>query len=250
MKSLVPTSVIAQDLVRPLGDSNGRYMSEMLTYIAACLREMNLYLIQDYSIKTEILAVDNVIEMPKSFVYETKVGVRRNGRIAVLSLDKNFRRYDVCNKNQSDSWKEVMEITDGLFYPDIQYTFHNCFCGGDSLGELYGYGAGVNVGGFYNVNRREGTIEIGSQFPEDSEIIVEFKSDGSEDGFSFVPTELVTAVKRYAMSEFNRYRNTNLSVMDRDAYEKEYNKAKRLYNFKHPDYYASLFQSFHSPTVR
>lgn len=243
MRALIPTSVIADDLVKPLGDTNGRYKSELLGYIAAALREMNLYLTQDFSIKTEIMPFDNVIEMPKSFVYETKVGVRRNGRIAVLSLDKNFRRHDVCNKNQSDSWKEVMEITDGLFYPDLQYTFYNCYSGGNPLGELCGYGGGVNTAGFYNINRREGTIEIGSQFPDDAEVVVEFKSDGSEEGFSFVPTELVPAVKRFAMSEFNRYRNTNLSVMDRDAYEKEYNKVKRLYNFKNVDYLAWIFQT-------
>jgi len=58
-------------------------------HLIDCYRDFSLYIGSDKSVVTEKFEFGHTINLPDHFVYETKVGVKMNGRIAVLSLDKN-----------------------------------------------------------------------------------------------------------------------------------------------------------------
>ncbi len=236
MRSLTPIRVIASDICADLGDSTNRHHFRIMRKLMAGYRDLHLYVDQDFSVKTAVLEVDNVINMPCDFVYETKVGIVKDGKIAVMSLDKELRKRKLSDTEREN---ELNDIWCGNGIWDA-YTFYNCFRNGDWLGELYGFGGVYNTNGFYNINRQAGEIYIGSLMPEDAQIIVEYKSDGTSEGLELVPTELVMALTYYAKSEFYADTNPTLSAQNRQYYEREYNKTKRLYNFR-----SALFMANH-----
>lgn len=227
-RSLVPLDVLASDLCSDIGDSTNRFKFKFLRKLLEAYRDMHLYVDQDFEVKTSILTYNNAINLPTDFIYETKVGVLYNGNLAVLSLDKTVRKQTLTQQASQD----VLDSIWAGDYVGDYYPFYNCFRGDNFLGELYGLGRGVISNGFYNLDRKEGVIYIGSLIPEGAEIVVEYKSDGVSDGLKLVPTEMVMALKYFAKSEFYADKEPRLSVMNREYYEREYNKVKRLYNFR------------------
>jgi len=165
-KALVSIKTIASNLSSGIGDSTGKYEFTFSRHLLSGWREMNLFLNQDFSVKTAILEFDNVISMPSDFVYETKVGILRNGHLAVLSLDKSVQRERL---NQSQSEQMVNDIFCGEYVGQM-FPFYNCFRGNNFLGELYGFGRGVYAPGYYNIDKKTGEIQIGSLVPKDAEI--------------------------------------------------------------------------------
>lgn len=240
-KALTPISVIASDICADLGDSNNRYKFSILRKLMAGWRELNLYVGQDFCVKTVVLKVDNVVCMPDSFVYETKVGIRRNGHIAMLTLDKNITKETLTQQQHE---QQMQQIWNGD-YCGGEYIFYNYMFNG-GLGELYGYGGVVNFNGYYGIDRGKGEIYIGSLIPNDAEIVIEFKSDGSSDGLTLVPTEFWNCLKYYALSEWYASKNLQLAQYNRFNYEREYNKNQRLLNFRTALQMASEVQSYHS----
>lgn len=240
-RSLTPIKVIAADIAADIGDSVGRHQFRLMRKVLEGYRDMHLYVDQDFSVKTQILEVDNVINMPCDFVYETKVGILKDGKIAVMSLDKDLRKRKLTD---TQTLNELNDIWCGIGIWDA-YTFYNCFSGVDYLGEMYGFGGVYNTNGFYNINRQSGEIYIGSMMPEGAQIIVEYKSDGTSEGLELVPTEIVMALKYFAKSEYYADSNPTLSAINRANYEREYRRVKLLYNFRTALFMASEVQSYH-----
>lgn len=228
-KALVPIDVIAENIVAGMGDSTGKFKYTISRHLLSGWRELNLFVNQDFEVKSAVLEYDNVIEMPCDFVYETKVGILHNNHLAVLSLDKGIKKE---NLNQEQSEKQLQSIFRGEYYGDV-YPFYNTFRNGNYLGELYGLGRGVHCAGYYNIDKAKGEIFIGSLVPKGAEIVIEYKSDGISDGLKLVPTEAEICLSYWAKARFYEEREKlQLAQYNQLEYERHYNKLKRLYNFR------------------
>lgn len=239
-KALTPISVIASDICADLGDSNNRYKFSIMRKLLAGWRELNLYVGQDFSVKTVVLKTDNVICMPDDFVFETKVGIKKDGHIAMLTFSDSVHQ-EKLTEEQSDA--KLCEIWQGQYW-GAEFTFYNYGWRG-GLGELYGYGGVYNFNGYYGIDRGKGEIYIGSRVPEDSEIVVEYKTSG-EDTITLVPTECAIALKYYALSEWFLVKEPQKGMMFRAMYEQAYNKVQRTLNYRTALFMANQVQSYHS----
>lgn len=245
MKALVPIKTMASNISASLGDSTGKYEFSIGKHLLSGWREMNLYLNQEFNVRTVILEYDNTVCLPQDFVFETKVGILYNNRLAVLSLDKNVQREKL---NQSQSEERVRNIFCGEYSGDL-FPFYNCFRGSSFLGELYGFGRGVHCSGYYNIDKKAGEIYIGSMVPEGAEIVIEYKSDGISDGLKLIPSECETALEHWAKARhFESKRDLAMASWHEERYERHYNKLKRLYNFQSALYASAKLNESFSPT--
>jgi len=244
-KALVSIKTLASKISGQLGDSVGKYEYTLGLHLMSGWREMNLYLNQEFSVKTAVLEYDNVITLPCDFVFETKVGVLCNGKLAILSLDKSVRPEKL---NQTQSEERIKDIFYGQ-YLDFAYPFYNAFRNGNFLGELYGFGRGVYCPGYYNIDKKNGEIQIGSMFPPDAEFVIEYKSDGISEGLKLIPSETETCLTHWAKARyFEDKRDSYWCSWHQNEYEKHYNKLKRLYNFQNALYAAAELNESFSPT--
>jgi hypothetical protein len=245
-KALVPIETIADDLCVDLSDSTSRFKFSIMRKLLAGYRELHLYVDQEFCVKTAVLEYDNVVKLPDDFVFETKIGIKRNGIIAVMTLDTSITR-ETLTQEQTD--QALNCIWDGGAYGD-QYFFYNYPFTATGLGELYGVGGNFNCNGYYNINRKLGEIYIGSLLPIDAEIVVEYKSSGVEDGLTLIPVEQWNCLKYYALAEWYLNRNLQLSEYNRQSYEREYNRLKRLYNYRTALFMANTAQSMYKSSPR
>lgn len=244
-KALVSIKTMASNISAGMGDSTGKYEFTIGRHLLSGWREMNLFLNQDFSVKSCVLEFDNIIVLPEDFVYETKVGILHNGHLAVLSLDKSVKAEPL---NQTQSEERVREIFAGE-YSGTMFPFYNAFRNGNFLGELYGWGRGVHCAGYYNIDKKTGEIQIGSLVPKGAEIVVEYKSDGISDGLKLVPTEVEMALSYWAKARFYEEKgNLQLASWNEVRYEQHYNKLKRLYNFQSALYASAELNKSFSPT--
>lgn len=242
-KSLVPIETIADDICVDLRDSTSRYKFSIMRKLMEGYRELHIYVDQEFCVKTAILAVDNVVSMPKDFVMETKVGVLKNGVLAVMTLDTNIRRETLT---QEQTEQTLNTIWNGGCWGE-QYTFYNCHGG---VGEMYGMGGVVNCNGYYNIDRKKGEILIGSLMPVDAEIVVEYKSDGISDGLTLVPIEQWRCLKFYAKWQYYADINQGLAEINQDLWEKAYNKLKSTYNYRTALFMGETAQSMYKSSPR
>lgn len=244
-KALVSIKTIASNVSAGMGDSTGKFEFTISRHLLSGWRELNLFLNQEFDVETAVLEYDNVVSLPCNFVYETKVGILKNGHLAVLSLDKSIRKE---NLNQKQSEERVDCIFRGE-YSGEYYPFYNAYRNGNYLGELYGFGRGVHCAGYYNIDKKTGEIYIGSQVPEGAEIVIEYKSDGISDGLKLVPSECELTLSYWAKARFYEERKDwNAAEWNNREYEKHYNKLQRLYNFQSALYASAKLNESFSPT--
>lgn len=243
-KALIPLDVIASTLSADVGDSTLKHKFTFTRHLLDCYRDANIFMDNEKSIKTSVLDFDNAVNCPCDFIYETKVGVLYKGRLAVLTLDKDVK-YGKANHTEAENY--LNGIWDGS-YTGGGYYFYNAYRGGDYLGEMYGLGRGVSNDGLYSIDRKQGVIYIGSIIPKDAEIVVEYVSDGVADGLKLVPVEMKKMMEYYALSEWYAPRNITQSQINRNNYEREYMRVKRLYNFQNALYFAASVNESFSPT--
>jgi len=243
--SLIPIDRIAENICAGMGDSTGKYKFTVSRHLLSGYRQLNLFVGQDFNVKTEVLEYDNAISLPCDFIYETKVGIRYKGNIAILSLDKNVGSQKL---NDSKTEQYLNSIWDGGFIGDA-YTFYNYNYRSQNLGELYGYGRGVINSGCYNINKKDGCIYIGSLIPEGAEVVLEYKSDGISDGLKLVPSEMEMCLSYWAKARFYEERKDYTSARwNEEKYLEHYYQVKRLYNFKNALYMAAEINTSFSPT--
>ena len=245
MRSAIQLDKIANDVCISLGDTHFNSKLTVTNHLIDCYRDFSLYVGTEINVRTQCLAYGNAINLPKDFIYETKVGVRMNGRIAMLTLDQN--RHSVTFSD-SECRDYLSHIWDGEYRGEAYY-FYNA---PTSYGELYGYGRGVVNTGTYRINRRDGVIEIGSHLPVGCEIFVEYMSDSVEEqGLKVVPTEAKKMHEYFALSEMymnHKWRNFTAAQINRNNYEMEFKRVKRLYNQRDPQQVIDSINAAFSPT--
>lgn len=244
MASLIPIDVIANNITSGK-DIAPRYKFTIMRHLLSGWRELNLFVNQEFEVKTQILEFDNAISLPCDYVYETKVGILMNGRIAVLSLDKSIQKEKL---NQSQSEERVNSIFCGEYMGEA-YPFYNCFRNGNFLGEMYGWGRGVYAPGYYNIDKKAGEIYIGSLVPKGAEIVLEYKSDGISEGLKLVPSEAEMCLSYWAKARFwEENGDLGKAIYNNNEYDKHYFRLKRLYNFQSALYMSAEINGMFSET--
>lgn len=246
-KSMWPVAVLASDICEDLGYSVEDYHLTIMKKILLAYKKLHIYVDKEISIKTIVVPKDGSICLPSDFVYETKVGVLRDDILCTLRLDRSIRPYN-SKLNQSETSANILSILSGEYFPNNYYSFYNAYRGGQFLGELYGYGAGYSVGGIYNI--QNGQLDIGSIVPEDSEIVIEYKSDGISDGLRLIPTEMVEYCEYYAKMKWYADKDLNKAAYNSDKADEEYYRIKKLYSKRPAHFYADLMKERARPAPR
>lgn len=243
-KSLEPITIIASEFCQDIGDSTEFYHERFSKKLLRAYRMLHLYLSPELDVQTQIFPVDGQIELPCDFVYESKIGLLKNNRMITLDLNKNLR---LSNQQFTDTEIECQMngVFDGLFDPGLYYPFFNTFRGGQFVGELYGAGCGFHSNQWYNI--KDGVLEIGGLVPDDVEVVIEYKSNGLGDGFKLIPTEMLEAANYKAKELFYEDTKPTLSATMAGKYKVEYQRLKRLYSYRPPEYLAWLFKSSDRP---
>lgn len=203
-----------------------------------------MYLSPELDVLTEIFPASGQIELPCDFVYETKIGLLKNNCLVTLDLNKDLR-LSSTKYTDSQIQADMAGCWDGSITPEAYYPFFNCFRGGNYVGELYGAGCGYHSNTWYNI--KDGILEIGSLVPDDVEVVIEYKSNGIKDGFKLIPTEMVEAAVYKAKELFYEDSKPGLAAMAAEKYRVEYQRLKRLYAYRPPEYLAFLFKSTDRP---
>lgn len=244
-KSLISIDVMGFDLCSDIGDSTFRHKAKFNRHLISGYSQLSMYIGNAFSVKTAVLKYDNAIELPCDFIYETKVGVRRNGHTAILTLDANIEKRKL---NDTDTQNYLNDIWTNGYGGYEGYCFYNYFNGGMFLGELYGAGRSVLNNGTYNIDKTEGVIYIGSHIPDDAEIIIEYKSDGISDGLKLVPIEMKECLEMYAKWKFYLDKETSKSTNFERLYKTAYNKLQRFYNYESALSASAKISEMFSPT--
>lgn len=243
-KSLINLDIIATGLCDDIGDSVMKYKFRFMRYLLDAYRELNVFISPSFEVKTAILKTTNAIQMPDDFMYETKVGVMKNGRIAILSLDNDVRK-EILGDTETQSYLDSIWSGFGNY---TGYYFYNSFRGNTFIGELYGIGRSIINNGTYNVDRNNGIIYIGSLTPKDTEIVIEYKSDGISNGLKLVPIEMKESMEFYAKHKYYMDKNPNLGMANYNLYKKSYNKLQRYYNWQDSLYATTEINKMFSPS--
>lgn len=240
-RALIPVDVIVADLCEQLGDSNERFDLPVRKALLRAYKKVFLLLGQSFdTFKTVIVPTSQSYELPCDFITETKVAIKRGDAIVILSLARSLRKNNNPTRmNHTDSLIALQEVFDNwAAYP--AYTFYNC--GWLRGGCLTAYGDGVSPGGFYNIDRGTGILEIGSLLEEGDELIVEYKSNGIGEGFELVPDEMAETLRYFAKAIFYEDRNSNLALVNQRRYEKEYNQLKKIYEYTPLQFWDRIFE--------
>lgn len=227
-RSMTPIGVIADLVCDENGDTNHHLKFRIEQYIVLGFQKMHLFLNPDVSVKSFIIPFDYIVEMPSDFVYETKVGVIRNGRAFTLWMNHRYRSSQQRMLNDSETLSCMDAVHHGSDLEDDCY-FHNCFRGSDFIGPIRSYGSGYTNSHFYNIKKMEGIIELSPSLPKDCEVVVEYKSDGISAGLKLVPSEAFLALKYYATA---RLKGEGENGTNETMFRTEWATLKRLYNFK------------------
>lgn len=244
-KSLIPLDIIASDLAADIGDSTLKHKYTFTRHLMAGYRRLNMFMLPSKQIKTTVLQFDNQISLPCDFMYVTKVGVRRNGCIAVLSLVNDVQKRKLSDTETCDYLNSVWDGS----YVGEGYIFYNAYgWGGQYYGELYGMGRTVLNNGVYSIDKENGIIYIGSNFPPDAEIVIEYVGDGISNGVKLVPMEIKECLEFYAKWKFYSDRNVTQGQINYNYFKKEYNVLKSYFNHMTPIQIASRINESFSPS--
>lgn len=242
-----PVTILASDICEDLGDSAEDYHLYIMKKILQGYKRLHIYVDNEISVKSEIIPIGNSVSLPCDFVYETKIGVLKDGVLCTLRLDRKYRP-GISGLSHSQTRDHIGRVLCGQLDPGQFFPFYNCYRGGNFLGELYGLGIGYDTRGIYNISN--GQIDIGSLFPEDSELVLEYKSDGISEGLELIPTEMEDALRYWAKREFYADKNLQQAAYNDGKWEGEYYRIKKLYSKKPAHFYADLMKERARPTPR
>lgn len=249
MASLVPLKKIVQDCCANTGDTTFRYYDTFLRHVVNGFSEIHRYLSPDTVVKTEVFPVDNAsrsVSLPADCVNVTKVALCTSTGVGILWVDKSLKCYDQTVDTQSEAAAELARYLAGQFAYDFPYTFYNVYWDGTYYPTYTGYGQGFANGlTTYRHIRRTNTLEFSSIIPSESKMLIEYRSDGINDGLELIPIEWEQAVKRFALSEFYLVLNPNLSARLREQYQMEYNRIKKFNFVAQSDFWDDLYIKSH-----
>lgn len=237
-KSLIPIKEIANNICEDVDDHTKKYQKFILRHLARCYQNLHFFMTSETTIKTEIFPIANVIEMPSDFVYETKVGMKVNGKIVLIG--KNYDKADSLenNMNQSCFTEYVIDVLN----PEINRCvtpFYNY------KGELVlsAFGDGGKCDGLYNVDTANGRILLGSNLPRGCEgFVVEYKSDGVSNGLNLVPIEMESTLYNYGLSKYYFKKNDPRWAKSERDYDISYFQLETLCRFTPISYISKLYE--------
>lgn len=239
-KAMIPIRAIADLVVDEIGDNTGTKRFRILQYIALGFQKMHLFLNQDISVKSIVIKPGQLTYcMPKDFIYETKVGLKRGDRIVTLRMNTDLRQ-SYIKKDDSETMEEVESVLEGALELNDDCYFYNVHFDREYYSCLRSCGTGYKGTNYYNIDKTTGNVilQLSTFLPED-EIIIEYKSDGLSAGLKLVPSEAFLALYYYGRA---RYFNEGPNGENEVLWESEYNSLKRLYNNKTINAFAEIFK--------
>jgi hypothetical protein len=233
------------------GDTDYKYYQRNMRLANAAFRDLALNIVP--VTKSFIVEIDGTkaVDVPNDFVYYTKIGVCRNGRIITLSLDNELcQEEQSCGCQSQEEAEAMMEaIANGTLTPTYGYPFYG-YDGGYPIGELYGYAGGFNVFGFYKFDKAKNRILFhGLRIGE--VVIIEYKSNGVGNGASVVPTECEEAIVNFILWKANEKMNPAFSDRAYRNYKIQYEKLRKIYgSFNESEWKDSSYRGIKSTVKR
>lgn len=240
-QALIPSIVVASNICEDMGDSNETKIFRALKKLGMAYKEINLFLSPRLSVQSIIITAEDQSELPCDFVYATKVSLGRAGRFVTLDVNKDLRQ---TNVKASDTVVEQQcnGLLDGSIDPSVTLPFYNAFRRGNFVGEIYGMGSGWHSNNWYNI--QDGVLELGSMVLNlADEICVEYKSDGRNEAYKLIPSELEECIMNKTKSLLYEDTKPTLAAEFNAKYEKKFLMLKRMYSHRTPDYMAWLLHS-------
>lgn len=241
-KALIPIIDIADDACEFAGDTLRKHKRFMVKQAARAYKDINMFINEEVSVSTFECKVGHSVEMPKNFVYETKVGIRYKGR--TIYLGRN-RELSIGDERSPYSFNQS-ECRRYFEHPDVScsipfYDHHGNI--------VLAYGPGVHSEGLYRVDTKNGRIFLGSIIPEEATLIVEYVTDGISGGISVVPTETYDTIYNYCLWQYFLKRgDSRFSLFERYYDEKRFQLNCR-YNDLPVNYIISLFRDTEYGTI-
>ena len=247
---------LIRDSCSERGDTSYKTYTQTMRFANDCMRDLSLYVIpylNDFTFKSELYKVGEHYEvyMPQDFVYETKVGVCRDGRIALIYADNTLCNISVNDENCSCRADAESLINENLNGNCVGTTvpFWGYYNSG-YYGEAYGTGANINDYGFYRYFQKENMM-VFNGLPKDTQVIIEYKSNGVGEGASLIPTECENAIREWIRRQFNRMKGEISLARDADnEYQIQYNKLKKLYANKNMGEYRNALLASTTSTIK
>ena len=246
-RALVPATVIASNCCEKIGDSALTYKFLFLKEIGKVWKKVNMFLGKDFAVESIIVQGGQYqYQLPSSFVYETKVGMLVKGRWFTLDLNRRLRQHqNVTSTPLAQINTDINNYCENGGLGADFYTFYNCWGDGEYLGEVYGLHAGWHANNWYNIHD-DGVLEVSSNLAQMADqIIVEFKTDGSDRAYKLIPAEMEEVVEYGAMSKFYEGvgKNLNLAEYNDQKFKENWLMVKRLYSQRSPEYLAWLMKA-------
>lgn len=239
MKSLIPIVEIANTICEDVEDLTKKHQPFVLKQLARCFQNLNIFMTTFTTVKTEVFTLNNAIEMPPDFIYETKVGVMVHGKLVLIG--KNYDQVgNIANDMNQTEFDRYLTTTLNGDDRDADVTpFYNYK--GDLV--LGAYGAGGKCDGLYDVDTVNGRIILGSNIPCGSEIVIEYKSDGVSNGLNLVPIEMEETLYNYGMWKYYFKRNDPRYRQSEADYDTAYYQLESLYRFQPINYTSKLYNT-------
>lgn len=242
---------IIRDSCERDGDTDYKYYQRNMRLANAAIRNLNLMIVP--IIKSIVVEIDHTktVEMPNDFVYYSKVGICRNGRIITLSLDNDLCVDETpCSCDTLEEAEQQIEaIACGTVTPTYGYQF-NGYNGTYPLGELYGFAGGFNVFGFYKFDKSNNRF-IFNRVRVGEKVIIEYKSNGVGDGASVVPTECEEAIINFILWKASEKMNPSFSDRCYRNYKIQYEQLRKIYgSFTESEWKDSSYRGIKSTVKR
>lgn len=241
-KALIPIIDIADDACEFAGDTLRKHKRYLTKQAARAWKDVNMFVNSEVSVNTSRHRIASAVEMPKDFVYETKVAIEYRGKVIYLGRNRELEVTDAHDPhpfNQTEARRYFNNPDTNVSIP-----FY------DNQGNIIlAYGPGVTSEGLYRVDAKNGRILLGSNIPDEATLLVEYVTDGISSGVVNVPTETYDVIFNYCLWQYflkkgdRRYRE-----FERYHTETRF-QLNCLYNDLPINYIVSLFRDTEYGTI-
>jgi hypothetical protein len=235
--ALTPVDMIIKELCRATGEPEYRNYDEFVGHIRRGFSQINIAAVQIVKYSYIPLNAYNAINWPCDCIKPVMVGMKRNGVIVSLSVDDSLipsGSYSTVS-SISEAESQIDLICSGGYKPDYCFDING-------NGELYGLGPGYNAAGYVTHDKHGRQSHIKGTYLEDDEFLFVYLSDGISDGIEFVPVETEIVLRAFALSEYYRTRNPNLSRSEREIYKEELTFLRNLYQSANAEDWTEAFR--------
>lgn len=222
--ALTKVDMIIKELCRETGEPEYRNYDSFVGHLRRGFGQINIAAVQVVKYAYIPLNSYNAIDWPCDCIKPIAVGLKRGDTVAMLSVDdKIIPTGSYSTKTDLSSAEAELElILSGDYVPGYSFDV-------TGNGELYGLGPGFNLAGYVTHDKTGRQSYIKGRYMEDDEFLFVFLSDGISEGIEYVPVETENALRAFALSEYFRVRNPNLSESERIRFKEELTFLRNLY---------------------